>query len=163
MEARRGRDASGGSMRSTTARPGIAWRRKTLTNQKFNPNIGLLKSCIGIQMTTKYPSIETVALRLAVLLKRTGKTRARVSDKTLRILSGRTTLRDAFVINMRSVLEEYGVVAVRLDRGGFALIATSALEGAPPALVKNLMPDFKRLTEEELWNELELPDDEVNE
>ena len=86
-----------------------------------------------------------------------------LSDKTLRILSGRTTLRDAFVINMRSVLEEYGVVAVRLDRGGFALIATSALEGAPPALVKNLMPDFKRLTEEELWNELELPDDEVNE
>ena len=163
MEARRGRDAAGGSMRSTTARPGIAWRRKTLTNQKFNPMIGLLKSCIGIQMATKYPSIETVALRLAVLLKRTGKTRARVSDKTLRILSGRTTLRDAFVINMRSVLEEYGVVAVRLDRGGFALIATSALEGAPPALVKNLMPDFKRLTEEELWNELELPDDEVNE
>ncbi len=114
-------------------------------------------------MQPKYPSPETVALRLAVLLKRTEKTRARVSDRTLRILSGRTTLRDAFVISIRSTLEEYGVVAVRLDRGGFALIATSALEGAPPALVKNLMPDFKKLTDERLWIELDLPEDEVNE
>ncbi|WP_186116280.1 hypothetical protein [Burkholderia gladioli] len=114
-------------------------------------------------MQFKYPSIETVALRLAVLLKRTTKTRARVSEKTLRILSGRTTLRDSFVISVRNALEDFGVVSVRLDRGGFALISTSALEGAPPALVKNLMPDFKKLSDDKLWNELDLPDGEVDE
>lgn len=114
-------------------------------------------------MQAKYPSTETVALRLAVLLKRTEKTRARVSEKTLRILSGRTTLRDSFVVSIRNALEDFGVVAVRLDRGGFALIATSALEGAPSALVKNLMPDFKKLSDDKLWNELDFPDGEVDE
>lgn len=114
-------------------------------------------------MQAKYPSIETVALRLAVLLKRTDKTRARVSEKTFRILSGRTTLRDSFVVSIRNALEDFGVVSVRLDRGGFALIATSALEGAPPALVKNLMPDFRKLTDDKLWSELDLPDNEVDE
>ncbi|WP_404991844.1 hypothetical protein [Cupriavidus pauculus] len=114
-------------------------------------------------MQTKYPSIDTVALRLAVLLKRSDKTRARVSEKTLRILSGRSTLRDSFVIGVRNALEDLSVVSVRLDRGGFALIATSALEGAPPALVKNLMPDFKKLPDDKLWSELDLPDNEVDE
>jgi hypothetical protein len=114
-------------------------------------------------MQSKYPSIDTVALRLAVLLKRSDKTRARVSEKTLRILSGRSTLRDAFVIDVRNALEDLSVVSVRLDRGGFALIAASALEGAPPALVKNLMPDFRKLPDDKLWNELDLPDNEVDE
>lgn len=114
-------------------------------------------------MNTPYPSIDTVALRLAVLLKRSEKTRARVSEKTLRILSGRSILRDSFVIDVRNALEDLSVVSVRLDRGGFALIATSALEGAPPALVKKLMSEFKDLSDEQLWNELGLPDNEVDE
>jgi hypothetical protein len=114
-------------------------------------------------MKPKYPSVETVALRLAVLLKRTEKTRARLSEKTLRILSGRTTLRDSFIVSIRNALEDFGVVSVRLERGGFALIATSALEGAPPALVKNLMPDFKALSDDKLWSELDLPDGEGDE
>ncbi len=114
-------------------------------------------------MKNKYPTPDTVALRLAVLLKRTEKTRARVSEKTLRILSGRSTLRDSFVIDLRNALEDLSVVSVRLDRGGFALIATSALEGAPPALAKNLMPEFKKYTDDELWRELDLPDSEGDE
>lgn len=114
-------------------------------------------------MQTKYPPVGTVALRLAILLKRSEKTRARVSEKTLRILSGRSTLRESFVVDIRNALEELSIVSVRLDRGGFALIATSALEGAPTALVKNLMPDFKKLSDDMLWNELDLPDNEVDE
>jgi hypothetical protein len=114
-------------------------------------------------MQAKYSSVDTVALRLAVLLKRSEKTRARVSEKTLRILSGRSTLRDSFVVGVRNALEELSVVSVRLDRGGFALIATSALEGAPTALVKNLMPDFRKLSDDNLWNELDLPGNEVDE
>jgi len=114
-------------------------------------------------MPSKYAPIETVALRLAVLLKRSEKTRARVSEKTFRILSGRTTLRDSFVVSVRNALEDLGVVSVRLDRGGFALIATSALEGATPALVKNLMPEYKKLSDDKLWSELDLPDSEADE
>jgi len=108
-------------------------------------------------------SYELVALRLAVLLKRTSKARARVSEKTLRLLSGRSTLREAFLSTVRAHLEDLNVTFVRLDRGGFALIATSALEGAPPALVKNLMPNFKTLSDHDLWNELEPTNDILDE
>lgn len=114
-------------------------------------------------MRTKYPTPETVALRLAVLLKRSEKTRARVSEKTLRILAGRSTLRDSLVGSVRDALEDLGVVSVRLERGGYALVASSALEGAPIALSKNLMPEFKKLSDDDLWGELDLPDGEVDE
>ncbi|KPN91530.1 hypothetical protein AL066_14740 [Pseudomonas nunensis] len=114
-------------------------------------------------MRSKYPTPETVALRLAVLLKRSEKTRARVSEKTLRILAGRSTLRESFVVSVRDALEDLGVVSVRLDRGGYALVASSALEGAPSALAKNLMPEFRKLSDDDLWGELDLPDGEVDE
>lgn len=114
-------------------------------------------------MRAKYPTPETVALRLAVLLKRSEKTRARVSEKTLRILAGRSTLRDSLVGSVRDALEDLGVVSVRLERGGYALVASSALEGAPIALAKKLMPEFKKLSDDDLWGELDLPDGEVNE
>ena len=84
-----------------------------------------------------YPSSESVALLLALLLKRAEKTRARISDKTLRSVSGRVTIRDAFIADVRSWLEEVGVMMVRLERGGYALVAISALEGAPPILGKD--------------------------
>lgn len=110
-----------------------------------------------------YPTFRTVALRIAVLLKRSGKQRARISDKTLRILSQRGTLREALVSGVRAHLEDLGIVAIRLDRGGFALIHASALDGAPSALVKHLMPEYRKLDDEQLWNELGLPDDEQDE
>jgi hypothetical protein len=114
-------------------------------------------------MSKGYPSTETVALRLAVMLKRLNKARARVSEKTFRIVSGRKTFREAFIVGVRDAAEDVGVLFVRLDRGGFALIAISSLEGAPPAQVKNLMPDFKKLSDDALWEELDLPGDETDE
>ncbi len=105
-------------------------------------------------MSLRYPSIETVALRIAVMLKRSDKRRARLSEKSFRILSERVTLRDAFVVSVRDYLDEIGVVLIRLDRGGFALINSSALEGAPPILVKSLIPKFKNISDDELWTEL---------
>ncbi|MBV7556107.1 hypothetical protein KW841_27530 [Pseudomonas sp. PDM28] len=114
-------------------------------------------------MNSKYPTSETVALRLAVLLKRSGKTRARISEKTLRILAGRSTLRESLIVSVRDALEDLGIVSVRLDRGGYALVASSALEGAPSALAKNLMPEFRKLADDDLWNELDLSDGEIDE
>lgn len=110
-----------------------------------------------------YPSAGRVALRLAILLKRTQKTRARISEKTFKILAERATLRDAFIVSTRNELEDLGVVSFRLERGGFALIAASALEGAPQALVKKIMPGFKKLSEDDLFNELELAETESEE
>lgn len=47
-----------------------------------------------------YPSAKQVALLTAVLLKRADKTRARVSEKTIKTLAGRTILRTAFTTDL---------------------------------------------------------------
>lgn len=108
------------------------------------------------------PDARLTALRLAVLLKRSGKSRARISDKTFRLAGERTTLRDAFVIDVRHALEDLGILVLRISRGGFALITADALEGAPAILIKHLMTDMRKLKEDDLWKELDLekPDDE---
>lgn len=101
------------------------------------------------------------ALRLAVMLKRSGKARARISEKTLRIVSRRTFLRDAFVVELRGILEELGIVLVRIPRGGFVLITIASLEGAPP-ITARAHPEVRRMDQRDLEIELALddPDDE---
>lgn len=84
-----------------------------------------------------YPSPKQAALLIALVLKRAGKTRARMSEKTVKLICGRSILRDAFLHDLRRWLEDFGVLLVRLERGGFALAAISALEGAPPILAKD--------------------------
>lgn len=113
--------------------------------------------------TRDYASSEMTALRLAVLIKKSGKPRARISDKTIRILSGRRTLRESFTVAVRTKLEDLGIVSIRLDRGGYAMVMATALEGAPPALVKNLMPGFRKWDRDDLLSELGLPEDEPDE
>lgn len=107
--------------------------------------------------------IPRIALLLAVLLKRSGKTRGRLSEKTLRLLSGRTTLRERLIENVQGALDDLGVMMVRLERGGFALVAYSALEGAPPLTASQLLKDRKGLSDEDLWEELEITSDESEE
>lgn len=107
-----------------------------------------------------YPSPRTTALLLAVMFKRAGKTRARISEKTLRHVARRSTLRDSFTLEVRDWLEDFGIVGVALDRGGYALVAISALEGAPVVTAKeHLTAEVKaqkdaKLNEAKLWNEL---------
>ena len=84
-----------------------------------------------------YPAPSHVALLLAVMLHRSGKTRARVSEKTIRLIACRERLKSAFIEELRRWAEEYGVIVILLNRGGYALIAISALEGAPVVLAKN--------------------------
>lgn len=107
-----------------------------------------------------YPSDTTVALRLAVLLKRSGKTRGRVSDKTMRLLAGRPKqLRVPLIARIRDRLDDLGISLMGLDRGGFALVASAALEGAPPMTAKSIMPDRNELTDEDMWKELGMEND----
>jgi hypothetical protein len=86
-----------------------------------------------------YRTTETVALLLAVMLRRSGKTRGRISEKTLKVIAQRKQLRGAFEAQLGEWLNYYDVWFVSLDRGGWALIAKSALEGAPPMTAADLI------------------------
>jgi hypothetical protein len=97
-----------------------------------------------------------VAMLLAVMLKRSGKTRARVSEKTIRILARRQVLRESFISEVKGDLEELDVIAVRLARGGFGLVAISALEGAPSLTAKESFPEHRATNDDFLWQELNL-------
>src|ERR1700722_17204965 len=91
-------------------------------------------------------TIEQTAILLALLLKRAEAKRARVSEKTIRVLSKRRTLRVAFLTELVAALDDLGVHMVELERGGVGLIPISALDGAPAILAKNyLSEDLKQL------------------
>ena len=103
-----------------------------------------------------------VALQIAVLMKRSEEKRARLSDKTFRLISQREKLRDKFISDVRGCLEDLGILMVGLGRGGFAMIWISALEGAPAVTAKKYLTDRRDLAtgkkaENELWDELQLP------
>lgn len=69
------------------------------------------------------------ALLLAVLLKRSGQNRARVSNKTIVEFRG-GKLRSPFVVSLQRECEDLGVALIELARGGFGLLKISSLEGA---------------------------------
>jgi len=116
-----------------------------------------------------YPSPRQAALLIALVLKRAAKTRARVSEKTVKLICRRVMLRDAFLSELRQWLEDFGVLLVRLERGGFALLAVSALEGAPPILAKDHIAKERKalkageLDEQAVLVELGLADDSEEE
>lgn len=88
-----------------------------------------------------YRSTETVALLLTAMFRRSGKTRARLSEKSLKLVAKRKKLRGAFETQLTEWLDYYDVWLVPLDRGGWALVAKSALEGAPPVTAANYLKD----------------------
>lgn len=91
-------------------------------------------------------STEQTAVLVATLLKRSGQRRARISDKTIRVLSKRRTLRDAFKERLSAELDDIGIHLVQLQRGGFGVIPINALDGAPTITAKKYLSDeLKRL------------------
>ena len=84
---------------------------------------------------------ERTALLVALLLKRSGHKRARISENTVRVLSKRRTLRDAFKARLRSELDDFGIHLVDLERGGFGIIPVSALNGAPAITARKFLAD----------------------
>ena len=110
------------------------------------------------------------AILVVLLLKRAEVKRARISQKTVRLISKRTHLRRAFLNRLNDELDDLGVHMVELERGGYGMIFTSALDGANVVLAKNHILDelrqLKRLHGlereeffETLRNELGAPDD----
>lgn len=87
---------------------------------------------------------EDVALLLAVIFLRSGEKRARVSEKTLKLLGYRERLKAAFVVAVSdALLDYYDLCLIQID-GGFGIIPTKSLEAAKSITAK------KFLEEEEL-------------
>lgn len=80
-------------------------------------------------------------LLIALLFKRSEASRARLSELTVRKLSGRTKLRTAFLSDLRTVLDDLGLAFLEIERG-FALVPLAALNGAPSITAKKLMPEL---------------------
>lgn len=86
-------------------------------------------------------TVEETALLLALLLKRSEQTRARISEATIRKVAGRRHLRGAFVNMLKDQLDVLGLSMSELDRDGYGLIRASILEGAPPVTAKKHIAD----------------------
>ena len=84
---------------------------------------------------------EEAALLIALLFKRAGQKRARISNATIRRLSRRSRIRGAFIDMLVPHLDDLGITMVELDRGGYGLIPSTALDGAPAITAKKHLPD----------------------
>jgi hypothetical protein len=105
-------------------------------------------------------------LLLAVLFKRAEASRARLSETTVRKLSGRSNLRTVFISELRDALDDLGFAFFEIERG-FAMVPLAALNGAPPITAKRFMPDIaasiekgKPIDFEKLERELGLDQDD---
>lgn len=85
---------------------------------------------------------EETALLLALLLKRSEQTRARISEATIRKLSQRRHIRSGFVTMLLQHLDDLGLNMSELARGGYGLIKASVLEGAPAVSAKKHLPEI---------------------
>jgi hypothetical protein len=63
-----------------------------------------------------------------------------MSDKTIRLVSGRKRLEGSFRQNLKDELGEYGMEIVRLDTGDHVLIKVSALEAAEVVTAAKTLP-----------------------
>ncbi|MGD0958886.1 MAG: hypothetical protein ABSB19_03685 [Methylomonas sp.] len=81
---------------------------------------------------------EETAVILAALLKKADATRARISDKTIKLVSGRKRLEGSFRISLDADIAEYGYIIVKLESGSQAIVKISALESAKTITVKKM-------------------------
>jgi hypothetical protein len=75
-------------------------------------------------------SARDTALLLAVILKRSEQTRARISAKTLKLLGRRQNLRSAFVVDIIAALADHDWILFELTSGGYGAMQSKALEAA---------------------------------
>jgi hypothetical protein len=82
-----------------------------------------------------YPTAEETAATLALILKRSEQSRARLSGQTIRKVARRSTLRSAFVVELIG----YDWLLVELSSGGFGAVQAKALEAAKPVTGKKYL------------------------
>jgi hypothetical protein len=84
---------------------------------------------------------QQTAVLVALLFKRSGERRARVSEKTIRRLAKRSHLRTVFLKQLLDHTDDLGLTMTELPRGGYGILPSSALEGAKPITAKKYLAD----------------------
>jgi hypothetical protein len=109
------------------------------------------------------------ALLLAVILKRSDQTRARISAKTLKVLGRRQNLRSAFVVDIIAALADHDWVLFELASGGYGAMQAKALEAAKAVTAAKFLDADERAALREndelipsLEEELESDQDDAN-
>src|SRR4051812_27886902 len=100
-------------------------------------------------------SVEETAVLIGVLFKRAGQQRARISEATIRRLSGRSHLRTVFVNRLLAEVDDLGLTMTQLARGGYGMIRSRALEGAPPITAKKFLADELKIAKKGLDMDME--------
>jgi hypothetical protein len=107
------------------------------------------------------------AVLIAVMLKRSGQTRARISASTIKLVGIRKPLRTAFISDLRGQLAEFGWELLELGSGGFGAVQISSLEAAKPVTAKRYLSDAElralklgRLAWDELEREVDPDEDQ---
>jgi hypothetical protein len=90
--------------------------------------------------TTELRSPHEAAILLAVLFRRSGQKRGRLSQSTVKLAGDRLRLKGAYLEAVQDHLEKFGLVLIDLPNGGLAIWPTSTLEGAPAITFKRYMP-----------------------
>lgn len=99
-------------------------------------------------------SYEQIAYLLLLMLKTSGKSRFRLSRKSLQMLSGRDVIRTALIAHIGQWLEGTAVI-LPLNRGGFAVISQESLEGIAPLKVGDVLPHWRQITLEQLRKDID--------
>lgn len=90
-------------------------------------------------------SAAQTALLLAVMMLRSEQTRARVSIKTLKLLSRRVRLHWAFAQEVREELEvNHRLIMFEIDSGGYGVVSAKAVEAAKPLTAKSWLTEVER-------------------
>jgi hypothetical protein len=86
-------------------------------------------------------TVEDTAILVKLLLVRSDQKRARISEKTIKLVARRQRLKAGFIRELQSKLDDHGLLLVELSTGGYGLVTSSALEGAPTITAKKYMLD----------------------
>lgn len=90
-------------------------------------------------------TVEQTALLIAVILNRSGQNRARLSTKTVKSISGRSSLRSAFTVQVIAALaDRYEWIMFELAIGGFGAVQAKALEAAKTVTAKRWLAEEER-------------------
>ena len=98
------------------------------------------------QMENVMRTAEDTALLVKLLLLRSDQKRARIREKTIRLLARRQRLKAGFVRELQDRMDDAGLILVELSSGGYGLITSASLDGAPTVTAKKyLMEDLARV------------------
>ncbi len=93
---------------------------------------------------TTMQTVRDTAVLLAVMMRRSGRTCARVSEETMKLISMRERLNAVFVTNLTHELAERGWSLSEIGTADFGLVRTETLEAARAVTVKKWFTEDER-------------------